>query len=117
MGKVLNIRVWAQTYRIEDVAKTWPRLNALVWPEEARTEREFKERGVLELVRGLEDGVRFEDWPEDKKAPIRERIDNIVAIRDRLDHALGEWQPAKANTASDELEAALGELEAVVPKD
>ena len=32
MGKLLQIRVSAWTYREEDVVRAWPALTALAWP-------------------------------------------------------------------------------------
>lgn len=51
MGKLLQIRVSAWTYREEDVVRAWPALAALAWP---RPQYPGEKRGVLELVTALE---------------------------------------------------------------
>lgn len=61
MGKLLQIRVSAWTYREEDVVRAWPALTALAWP---RPQYPDEKRGVLELVTALENGLSFEDWPQ-----------------------------------------------------
>ena len=53
MGKLLQIRVSAWTYREEDVVRAWPALTALAWP---RPQYPDEKRGVLELVTALENG-------------------------------------------------------------
>ena len=53
MGKLLQIRVSAWTYREEDVVRAWPALTALAWP---RPQYPDEKRGVLELVTALEIG-------------------------------------------------------------
>ena len=64
MGKLLQIRVSAWTYREEDVVRAWPALTALAWP---RPQYPDEKRGVLELVTALENGLSFEDWPPSKR--------------------------------------------------
>lgn len=54
MGKLLQIRVSAWTYREEDVVRAWPALTALAWP---RPQYPDEKRGVLELVTALENGL------------------------------------------------------------
>jgi len=75
MGKVLQVRVWASTYRDEDVEKAWPLLVALAWPEPfvrpvaGQVLGPADRRGVLELVlnngvsgmSGLTDGLETGD--------------------------------------------------------
>ena len=45
MGKLLQIRVSAWTYREEDVVRAWPALTALAWP---RPQYPDEKRGVLD---------------------------------------------------------------------
>ena len=71
MGKLLQIRVSAWTYREEDVVRAWPALTALAWP---RPQYPDEKRGVLELVTALENGLSFEDWPQAVAEGLREGI-------------------------------------------
>ena len=68
MGKLLQIRVSAWTYREEDVVRAWPALTALAWP---RPQYPDEKRGVLELVTALENGLR--ETPPSRQAPPNRR--------------------------------------------
>jgi len=114
MGKVLQIRVMAYTYSPEDVERTWPKLALLVW-EELPSGPPEKDRGVFELVQALQNGLAFEDWDEDVKKRLDPGIMNIVALRDKLEAALADWNATEANKLSDKLEDALTELEKEAP--
>lgn len=113
MGKLLQIRVSAWTYREEDVARAWPGLTALAWP---RPQRPDEKRGVLELVTALEDGLSFEDWPEDVVRTLAGGIRHVVELKTALEDALSRWQPREANTLSDTLEEELGRLDEQAPR-
>ena len=101
MGKLLQIRVSAWTYREEDVVRAWPALTALAWP---RPQYPDEKRGVLELVTALENGLSFEDWPQ------------AVAVKKDLEEALFQWEPRKANELSETLEEELATLNERAPK-
>ena len=100
MGKLLQIRVSAWTYREEDVVRAWPALTALAWP---RPQYPDEKRGVLELVTALENGLSFEDWPQ-------------AAVKKDLEEALFQWEPRKANELSETLEEELATLNERAPK-
>lgn len=78
MGKLLQIRVSAWTYREEDVVRAWPALTALAWP---RPQYPDEKRGVLELVTALENGLSFEDWPQAVAEGLREGIGRAAAVK------------------------------------
>ena len=104
MGKLLQIRVSAWTYREEDVVRAWPALTALAWP---RPQYPDEKRGVLELVTALENGLSFEDWPQAVAEGLREKD---------LEEALFQWEPRKANELSETLEEELATLNERAPK-
>ena len=85
MGKLLQIRVSAWTYREEDVVRAWPALTALAWP---RPQYPDEKRGVLELVTALENGLSFEDWPQAVAEGLREGIGRAAAVKKDLEEAL-----------------------------
>ncbi len=114
MGKLLQIRVMAYTYRPEDVAETWPKLSGLVWPEPPAGPPE-KERGVLELVQALEDGASFGDWSADVKKNLEPGLALALVQRRRLESALADWKASEANAASEQLEEALTDMEREAP--
>ena len=63
MGKVLQIRVSAVTWNEGLVEEYWPSLVRLAGSVPVKSE----ERGVLELVRRLDEGLRFMKWSEARK--------------------------------------------------
>ena len=118
MGKLLQIRVMAQTFRPEDQEKAWPQLLMLAWPEFLRNGYlKGADKGVLETVGALADRIRFEDWPKALKELLTPGIDRAMALKDKLERALGDWDPKAANRLSDELEDVLKEMEASIPKE
>ncbi len=122
MGRLLQIRVMAQTFRPEDVQKAWPRLCRLAWPQDhpdqgASGGPAKGERGVLELVQTLTDQVSFGDLPKDLARALEPSVRRVYEIMESLEAALADWKPAEANMASDRLEAALDDLEKEAPKD
>ena len=121
MGKHLQIRVSAATFRPEDIKKAWPALHAIAWPDPPPADTPagplFATRGVLELVEALDNGRRFHSWPKELVELTRDGIDTCLALKDRLEQALADWKPAEANTLSDELEERLAELDKSVPRE
>lgn len=121
MGKILQVRVSAQTYNPEDMDRAWPRLVRLVWPDGGRDfmSRPVDQRGtkgVLELVQELHDTLRFRSWPEELKEALGPGIEKAVELKAKLETALGDWKASEANTISHDLEDALTAIEAKVPK-
>ena len=108
MGKILQIRVSAWTYREEDVIGTWPYLSRRAWPQPNGL---HEKRGVLELVTALENGIAFEEWPVEAAAALKDGIAQVATIKKQLEDALADWKPVEANKYSEHLEDALTTLE------
>ena len=113
MGRVLQIRVSASTFRDEDVAREWPRLVALAWPDEYVVPGG---KGVLQLVGSLADAHRFAGWKPDVREKLAPGIDKAVMLRAKLEEALADWNPREANALGDSLEETLDALENLAPK-
>lgn len=119
MGKLLQIRVSAQTYDPREVARRWPGLCALAWPEAEMPRGAMREDGtvgVVELVAVLGDEVRFGQVDPAARKALEPLLGEVEAVKARLDAALADWRPAEANILSDQLEEALDRLEQAVPR-
>jgi hypothetical protein len=121
MGRILFVRVSAETYDEAEVARTWPGLCALAWPE-------FKGAGVpapstgkkwatatnpgrraLDLVSTLVEQARFADAGEasiPKDAALR-----LERLNDQLEAALGDRDVPRAHRLTVEIEDALDDTE------
>ena len=108
MGKLLQIRVSAWTYREEDVLSTWPALARLAWP---RPLYPGERRGVLELAGALENELLYADWDNRLREKLKAGVDEAAQLKMRLEAALADWAPREANRLSELLEDALSELE------
>ncbi len=107
MGEALQIRVSAVTWNEELVEKLWPRLTALAATVPTNTQK----HGVLELVQALHEGLRFMDWPKERKDALSPGVTKAVTIKRALEDALAMWKPSEANKLSEQLEAVLDTLE------
>lgn len=114
MGRNLQIRVVATTFRPEDVARDWPRLVHLAWRGEQALPG-GSARGVLELARDLADVLRLEAPPEVRQA-LEQGAARAQALADDLERALAAWDATLANRLSDALEAALDDIEPLAPE-
>ncbi|HBW16674.1 MAG TPA: hypothetical protein DEF41_11225 [Desulfovibrio sp.] len=112
MGRYLQIRVSASTFREEEVLRAWPRLTALVWPDGPVGP---EGGGVLQLVAALDDACNFAGWNDTLRKALGQGIERAAVLKANLEEALGEWNAREANRLSDELEAALDELERLAP--
>jgi hypothetical protein len=110
MGKVLQIRVSAVTWNEDLLEKFWPELTELAFSVPIKHEK----RGVLEMVRALDEGFRFMGWPEARKTALRDDIHKVAALKAAIENALADWQPGRANALSDELENVLDRMENAV---
>lgn len=110
MGKALQIRVTAVTWNPDLVEELWPRLEGLAASIPSCPPYGG---GVMELVRVLHEGSRFQKWPEARKAAMGEGIRKAAQLRKDIEEALADWDPRKANALSDRLEDELDELERV----
>ncbi len=109
MGKVLQVRVMAYTFDPDEVKEAWPNLHALVWGD--ASQHPAAPCGVLELVRGLDDGCRFVPWDAQTKTLLEAGVAGVVNLVRLLEEALGNWDPTQANRLTNQLEEALAELE------
>ena len=107
MGKVLQIRVIATTWNDDLVEDYWPRLARLSFGLPIK----FENHGVLEMVRGLAEGLQFMKWSDARKAAMGPGIEKVAEIRREIEKALSDWNPRQANELSNQLEDALDQLE------
>ncbi len=115
MGRVLQVRVSAYTYDEDDVRKAWP----LLWNwafEETRPGFPHEMKGVLELVRALDDLYQFGDIPQTLRDVLEKDLPRAVRGVETLGRELADWNPRGANTATDAIEDSLNELEKYAPK-
>lgn len=112
MGRVLQIRVIAQTLSPSEMGWSWRRLCFLAFGE---VPTDNKNQGVLELVDALVDKFRFGDMDKELKARLEPGLTKAATIKKDIDDALADWNPGKANTLSNELEDALDSLEDLLP--
>lgn len=110
MGRVLQVRVYAYTYSEDDVRKAWPLLWKLVF-EENTPGFPHEMKGVLELVRALDDLYQFGDVVDAVRKALEEGLPRVVQDVQDMQDRLAEWNPQAANKATDRIEDGLGELE------
>lgn len=117
MGRHLQVRVAATTYRPEDLEKDWPKLCALAWPvspEDGGVPME--QRGVVELVDTLFDCLRFvvaDKALQEKMMPV---LKEAVSARMTLDEALEAWYPKQSEKFTNIIEELLDKLETLAPE-
>lgn len=111
MGRFLQIRVMAHTYDESALAKAWPTLWRLAFPEISPAPMSSRTKGVLELVDSLADQIRFDMFDASVQQALRSGVDQAKQQKEELERALADWNPQKANTLSDSLEELLAELE------
>lgn len=107
MGKALQIRVSAVTWNQDLLEQYWPQLSELAFSVPIKHEK----RGVLEMVRALDQGLQFMKWSDARRAAMGAGIREAARLKEKLEAALADWQPREANTLSDQLEDALDQLE------
>ena len=138
MGKILGIRVQAQTYNEDDVASAWPRLCSLVWPlwasrlalenvrldgfgpvsEPGPVEKSLggRKHGVLELAQAISDVVKFGSLPGEVMDILAVPAEKLKEISVSLETTLGSWDARGANRLTDELEDVLSAVEQALAK-
>ena len=107
MGQALQIRVMATTWNPDLLEELWPRLSELAFSVPIKQER----RGVLEMVRALEDGLQFLPWSEERRRALGPGIHEAARLKTQLEAMLADWNPHEANRLSEELEGVLDRLE------
>lgn len=113
MGRVLQIRVMAQTISASEVGWSWRRLCLIAF--DAIPTNENKNQGVLELVDALVDKFRFGNLDIELKNKIEPDLEKVAILREELADALADWNPGEANKLSNALEDALDSLENLAP--
>lgn len=108
MGRVIQIRVSASTFDCAEVERRWPELFKLAFEGSGPA---WPSKGALELAAALVDRLGLGLLPAGASGALGPGIRKLDDARRRLDAALGDWQPAKAEVASSELEDTLDELE------
>lgn len=124
----------AQTMDEEEVAKAWPGLCTLVWPDwtgrlklktwnfdkllgptlgPSAVEKALGQRkhGVVELAQGLADLLDFGELPEPIRAALKEPAAVAGKANRDLAKALADWDVQRANSLTNELENALEQAE------
>jgi len=114
MGKLLQIRVSAQTWDPEAVCKTWPRLCAVAEPASKTEAGSRALHDVLALTRALQDSLEFGPWSKAFVAAAKPGVKEARLQATQLEKALADWDATLANACSDRLEEALHELERTV---
>lgn len=115
MGRVLQVRVMAYTFAEDDVRRAWP----VLWKwafEETTPGFPLEMKGVLELVRALDDLYQFVDIPDPLRKVLAAHLPDALAGTEELQRQLADWNPKAANAATDRIEDALSELEKHAPK-
>jgi hypothetical protein len=115
MGQVLQIRVIAQTYRVEDVENRWPGLFGLAFGP--TTPVPYDQRGVMPLVENVRQVVEFATLGKALSEKLAPGLPPVVAAFTRIETALADWKAGEAEKASNDLETALDALEKLAPKD
>ncbi len=110
MGKVLQVRVYAYTYAEDDVRKAWPLLWKLAF-EDNTPGFPHEMKGVIELVRALDDLYQFGDIPDAARQALADGLPRVVKAVQEMQSRLADWDPQAANQATDRIEDGLGELE------
>ena len=112
MGKYLQIRVSATTYKPAELESAWPKLHEFAWPNQKGAYAPAHEvHGVMEMAQALDDQSRFGEWDDYTKKTLASGIEEALKVTAQLEKALEEWDPRRANSLSDHLEDLFSELE------
>ena len=114
MGRVLQVRVSAQTVSASEVGWAWRRLCLLAFGKQPSNDDKYM--GVFELVDALVDRFQFGELDRTLKAKLLPGLEKVLAIRREMEEALADWNPSRANMLSNELEDALDALEDLAPE-
>lgn len=115
MGRVLQVRLYAYTYAEEDARSAWPTLWKIAF-EETKPGFPHDKKGVLELVRALDDLYQFGDIPGSFRKILEQDLSGVLGGVNELQRQLAEWNPQAANRATDLIEDRLNELEKQAPR-
>jgi hypothetical protein len=107
LGRVLQIRVSAYTFDPSEVEKNWPHLFEVVFAQDQKVSNP----GVRELLKRLKEKVLFEDLDPRIAAFLEPQVKELESWQKKLDTALANWEPQKANEISYLLEEKLDQIE------
>ena len=122
MGRILFIRVSAETYDEKDVTKAWPKLYAMVWPDAganssdpprkiARVLLPDSRRGVLQLADAFVGYVHFGTLTAVARDALEESAKILKRLQADLDEALGNRDVLLAAGLTTAIEDALDDAE------
>ena len=77
MGKALQIRVSAVTWNEDLLEQLWPQLTELAFSVPIKHEK----RGVLEMVRALDEGLTFMKWSKARQDALGPGIRALCGVR------------------------------------
>ena len=81
MGKALQIRVSAVTWNEDLLEQLWPQLTELAFSVPIKHEK----RGVLEMVRALDEGLTFMKWSKARQDALGPGIREAARLKQELD--------------------------------
>lgn len=110
MGRILQIRVMAYTYSEDDVQKRWPGLYRLAFGNGAKGPA-GRDRGVLELIRIMEDKQKFADLENEIREALKQPVQELGQEVLKLESFLADRNPQEADRLSYVLEDMLDNLE------
>jgi len=99
VGRILFIRVSAETYDEKEVIRAWPKLYAMLWPDADSTGSPGKmvrdllpesRRGVLQLADAFVERVHFGDVPAGAREALIDAAKIVKRLREDLDAAQGD---------------------------
>lgn len=118
MGRILFIRVIADTYDEKDVLRAWPGLCLLAFGEEYCRGRESsmfpQKHGVLELLQRLYDARDFDLFPAGVGERLRPALDDAEKLTKALESALEERDAQKAHGLANSIEDALDAMQKLI---
>ena len=83
MGKALQIRVSAVTWNEDLLEQLWPQLTELAFSVPIKHEK----RGVLEMVRALDEGLTFMKWSKARQDALGPGIREAARLKQELEAA------------------------------
>jgi len=122
MGRILFIRVSAETYDDKEVLRAWPKLYAMVWPDAwtdssdspAKITRDLlpdARRGALQLIDAFVEHVHFGNMPAAARKALGGSAEILERLRADLNEALGNRDAQAASRLTNAIEDALDDAE------
>ncbi|MCL1939818.1 MAG: hypothetical protein FWG04_04060 [Desulfovibrionaceae bacterium] len=125
MGRILFIRVSAETYDEKEVIRAWPKLYALVWPDAGADSSDSpgkitrdllpdSQRGVLQLMDTFVEHVHFGNMSVAARNALAGPAKVLERLRAELNEALGNRDAQTASKLTNAIEDALDSAERAV---